>query len=153
MSVKKYQIKYLIIIIISLFIVYLPGLHAPFVFDDIGSIADNLALKNISNVAGIWQAGTTRFITNLTFALNYHFGGLHVLDYHLLNILIHILAAVTLYFFVLKITKSSRLSFFASLIFALHPIQTQAVTYLVQRSASLATLFYLLCLNFYLHAV
>ena len=138
------------IIILVTLIIYMPGLSAPFVFDDIGGIVNNQSIKNVAALNRIWQAGTTRFVTNLSFAANYHLSGLHLFEWHLTNLTIHLLTVITLYFFVLKISKNSLISFLSAFTFAVHPIDTQAVTYIVQRAASLATLFYLLTLYFYL---
>jgi len=142
--------KHLLIIFIFAIIAYLPSFHAPFVFDDIGGIVNNLKLKNISRVDRIWEISRTRFIPNLTFALNYRLSGLRVMNFHLISFLIHFSTAATLYLFTLRISKNSLIALFSAAVFALHPVQTQAVTYISQRSAVLAGLFYLLSLFFYL---
>lgn len=98
----------------------------------------------------------TRFIGYLSFALNYQIHGLDVTGYHIVNFLVHAVNAGLFYALVLlsfrtPILRSSSIApfsggiaLFSSLLFILHPIQTQAVTYTVQRFTSLATLFYLL---------
>jgi Flp pilus assembly protein TadD len=104
----------------------------------------------------------TRIAGYLTFALNYHFNGLDVTGYHVFNLLVHIINALLVYFlmrlifqtpFFSDVTSRNDISpflnppvfaLFSALIFVSHPVQTQAVTYIIQRWTSLATLFYLL---------
>ncbi len=104
-----------------------------------------------------------RPIPCLSFALNWYVGGDNVFGYHLVNILIHVLSAFLLYLTVLNLYKTPKLkdtepnsAFFvavlSSAIWAVHPVQTQAVTYIVQRMASMAAFFYLLSLFCYLKA-
>ncbi len=101
----------------------------------------------------------------LSFALNYHFGKLNVFGYHLVNITIHTINGLLVWWLVIltfetpTMKKFNSLSSFrdfiasfSSLIFIIHPVQTQAVTYIVQRFTSLATLFYLLSLILYIKA-
>ena len=86
-----------------------------------------------------------------TFALNYAAHGLNVLGYHVVNISIHAAAAVLAYFFVFLTlgsltedeTWAKRIAAYSALLFAVHPVQTQSVTYIVQRMESLSSLFIL----------
>lgn len=104
-----------------------------------------------------------RPISYLSFALNWYLGADHVLGYHVVNILLHWANAVLLYAIILRLLPFALpdspknkawllLAAFAVLLWALNPIQTQAVTYVVQRMAVLATFFYLAALFFYLLA-
>lgn len=142
---------------------YLPGLSAPFVFDDVLSIAENPLIRTLwpppffypEELRGITVAG--RPLLGFTFSLNYALGGLATWQYRAVNVAIHLLAAFTL-FFLLRGTLRSRavlpryrsaafpLAFFATLLWAVHPLLTQAVTYTVQRAESLMGLFFLLVL-------
>ncbi|MHC4502886.1 MAG: tetratricopeptide repeat protein, partial [Planctomycetota bacterium] len=106
----------------------------------------------------------TRPVGYFTFAVNYRLSGLHVTSYHVVNLAIHIANALLLYGLVVLSFRTPRLSgsslaggapllaLFAALLFVSHPIQTQAVTYIVQRFTSLATLFYLLAIFLYVKA-
>jgi len=96
-----------------------------------------------------------------SFALNWYFGQDRVLGYHLVNIFIHILSAVFLFFAAESLLqtpgitiKNASIRYQAALlcavIWAVHPIQTMAVTYIVQRMASLAGLFYIMGMYLYL---
>ncbi len=153
-------------------IAYSNTLHYPFVLDDKYQIMNNQMLRSLDNFwlalgghnfgSSGYQYIPSRFVGYLSFALNYHFGGYEVRGYHLTNLAIHILNAFLVYYFLhltfktplmLKgplLSAPAPVALFAALLFVSHPIQTQAVTYIVQRFASLATLFYLLALVFYI---
>jgi len=140
----------------AILIAYAGALTAPFILDDQGAIAENPTLH------GFWASlhppengvpVTGRPIANLTFAINYAVSGVNVWSYHVGNLLIHALAALAL-FGVLRRTfarslpaNETRLSlglaFAIALLWAVHPLQTEAVTYLSQRVESLMGLFYL----------
>jgi tetratricopeptide (TPR) repeat protein len=151
--------------------------HAPFVFDDESSILENPAIKSLTafllDGAG-YRYNPRRFIGYLTIALNYRLGGLDVTGYHIFNLTVHILSAWLVYALVrltlrtpffggrdegrgtrdenplfLGPRTSNLVPFLAALLFVAHPVQTQAVTYVVQRLASLAAMFYLASLVLY----
>jgi tetratricopeptide (TPR) repeat protein len=102
-----------------------------------------------------------RPVACLTFALNWYFGGNDVFGYHLVNIVIHLFTAWLLFLTILQLLKTPNLAgkydrreypiaFIATVLWALNPIHTQAVTYIVQRMASMAALFYILSLFLYI---
>jgi tetratricopeptide (TPR) repeat protein len=154
----------IIIIILLGIIVYSNSFNCSFHFDDIGNIVENTKIHNLSDVKAWWNFVPTRPIGNLTFALNYHFNKLDVRYYHLVNLIIHLINAclvgwLTLLIFsspAMRDHKISRhkkvLALFMALLFVSHPLATQSVTYIVQRLASLATLFYMLSLALYVKA-
>lgn len=150
--------------------IYSNTLHVPFHFDDFANISFNrnifmtdLSWDNISSTFyGTNQAGTRilRPIAFLSLGLNYYFGGLDTLGYHVVNLAIHFLTALFLYLLVYETLQLPRLkprygasaysiALLTAVLWAAHPIQTQAVTYIVQRMASMAALFYLAALFFY----
>jgi len=121
-------------------------------------------IRDITNLKAIWNAYgmPARFVVFYTFALNYHFHQYDVFGYHLVNTIIHLATSLLVGWF-LTLTLSTpqmkastlvrhkhTLAFFAALLFLTHPIQTQAVTYVCQRFASLATMFYLMSICFYI---
>src|SRR3989338_5829211 len=147
---------------VSAFLIYSNTFSSPFHFDDTPNIVENYKLRDLSI---FWPPSDTRYIGSLSFALNYYFSGLNVFGYHLVNIIIHIINSILVWWLVIltfrtpvmeRINTNPQLRYFiaitASLLFVSHPIQTQAVTYIVQRFASLATLFYLLSLTLYIKA-
>jgi tetratricopeptide (TPR) repeat protein len=141
-------------------------LRYPFQFDGIGAIKRNKDISDVTNLAIIWDYNPSRFITFLSFAINHHFGGLDTFGYNLFDIVIHAANTLLVFHFIgLLFSAARRLSgdetghrnnanfqFAAALLFAVHPIQTEAVTYIWQRSASMASLFYLMSMTAYLRA-
>jgi tetratricopeptide (TPR) repeat protein len=159
-----------ILIVLTVVIIYGNIYDHQFVFDDVGRIKNNLVIRELQNFFSFDRLFKPRAVVDFTFALNYRFGELDAFGYHLVNMVIHILNGVLVYFLALIIFKHayfflqhsqthspgpSSISFMAlttSLIFVAHPIQTQAITYTVQRYASMAAFFYLASLLFYLKA-
>jgi len=141
--------------------------NVPFHFDDLPNILNNplvhirtLTWDRLERLVRVTYGETIRVFSMLTFAFNFYFGDTDVFGYHLVNIIIHIFSGIFLYW-LLMVTfnlphlkdKYGSISYgaalFASLIFISHPIQTQSVTYIVQRMASMAGMFYLLCMVLY----
>lgn len=135
----------------------------PFVYDDVTSIVQNRVIRDLPAFLqgeGL-RFNPRRFVTYLSLAINYRLGGLDVTGYHVFNLAVHLITAVTLYLFALVTLKTPRLcssrlarhawwvALFSALLFVAHPLQTEAVTYVVQRTTSLAAFFYLLCLLLY----
>lgn len=137
--------------------VYSNTFTASFQFDDYLYVIDYCRAHGLES---FWPPHGTRYLTYLTFALNYASGGLDPAVYHVTNLLIHIVNGVLVYAVAFSLASSPRLAgkglpavhvaFLASLLFIAHPVQTEAVTYITQRFASLATLFYLLALAAYM---
>lgn len=133
-----------------------------FVFDDNSSIVNNPFIRSLTSLGSLMRdplyAGiSARPVVNMTFALNYAFGHLKVFGYHAVNLAIHISAALILFGIVQRTLQTEflkkrygRPSFWLALaialLWALHPLQTQSVTYITQRAESLVGLFYLLTL-------
>jgi len=102
-----------------------------------------------------------RPVPMLTFALNWYIGKDNVLGYHIVNNAIHLVTTLFLFLTVLNLLMSPNLkgkyqgneyaiAFLSAILWAVNPIQTQAVTYIVQRMASLAAMFYIIGIYFYL---
>jgi tetratricopeptide (TPR) repeat protein len=128
----------------------------PFIFDDLSSIPENPTIRHLWPVWTI-VGHTSRPVVALSLAVNYALGGLNPWGYHLFNLAIHILAALTLYGVVRRtclLAKSSPtwreapswLAVAIAVIWVVHPLQTESVTYIIQRCESLMGLFYLLTL-------
>ncbi|MFQ5455772.1 MAG: tetratricopeptide repeat protein [Nitrospirota bacterium] len=152
-------------ITIVIVLIYSNTLQNEFQFDDTSNIVENtyIHIKSLSlpvlKDAAFNEAAYRRPVTNVTFALNYYFGELDVFGYHLVNIIIHIITSITIYLFLynmLKIVVYSSpykpfwIALIATLLWATSPVQTQAVTYIVQRATSMATMFYMLSLLCYI---
>jgi len=137
---------------------YARTFSVPFLFDDSTSIELNTSLRHLGTALGPPNAATVggRPVLNLSLALDYAAGGLAVWGYHATNLAIHVLAGLTL-FGVVRHALARRgeraatlVAFSAALIWTLHPLQTESVTYVVQRAESLMGLFYLLTLYFFI---
>jgi len=126
----------------------------PFFFDDLTAIVQNATLRHWSTVLQPPADTTTsgRPLLNLTFAANHAISGLAVWSYHALNLAIHVLAGLALFGVVRRTLERGKkpsalfVAFAAALLWTLHPLQTESVTYVVQRAESLTGLFYLLTL-------
>ncbi len=141
---------------------YWPSLSVPFQFDDYARITGNWHLHAGNWLRGIGQLGGSRVIPAATLAFNVWLSGDDTTGYHVGNLLVHLAACSAVFCLAHLITRTPRISgsgpaaapllFSASAaaLFACHPLQTQAVTYIIQRSASMATLFYVACVCFYL---
>jgi Tfp pilus assembly protein PilF len=159
----------LLVIAVGL-LAYCNTFHVPFTFDDEFNIVNNHAIRDFRHLFYSHSGNQfphTRIVGYLSLALNYHLHGLNVAGYHVFNLAVHIVNGLLVYHLVRLLFSApgcadrtptgSRLSddvlaLFAALLFVAHPVQTQAVTYVIQRLASLATLFYLLSLVSYLKA-
>ena len=161
---KYFELLGLIIVILTGIIIYSNSFNCSFHFDDMLNIVDNPGIRNLADMKTLVNVNPSRPVGIFTFALNYHFNQFDVFYYHLVNLIIHLINAclvwwLTLLIFsspVLKdqpIAKNKKvLAFSTALLFVSHPLATQSVTYIVQRLASLAAMFYLLSLALYVKA-
>lgn len=155
---------FVVVLVVVTACIYLNTLDGEFVFDD-SRIYNNpsVQIKTFS-LTGLVHSVTgmepsTRPVVNLTFVLNYLIHSFDVRGYHLTNLCIHIAVGVILYLFLrttltLPIWRNRYLysrwtSFAAALIWLVHPLQTQAVSYIVQRMTSLCALFFIFSLFLY----
>jgi tetratricopeptide (TPR) repeat protein len=148
-------------ILVAVAAAYSNSLGGPFIFDDTSAIRNNATIRSLRCVEVLIPPGNVtlsrRPLANLSFAVNYAIGKLAVRSYHVGNLLIHLLAALTLFGVVRRTLllpalsdrfggASTGLAAAVALIWALHPLQTESVTYVVQRVESLMGLCYLLTL-------
>jgi tetratricopeptide (TPR) repeat protein len=150
------------------FILYVNTLNSPFVLDDYHNIIANKPIR-ITELSIATLSDTVhnsllenRPVANISLAINYYFHQYNVTGYHLFNIVIHILNGVLLFLFVQNTLQYAYgsvlqkeinlLAFTTALLWLVHPLQTQSVTYIIQRMNSLATMFYLLSFVFYIRA-
>jgi len=140
--------------------------HAPWHFDDEPNIIDNRFIRinalDLSSLLGamLQDRRQNRPFSNLTFALNYYFSGQDVVAFHLVNVALH-WAAGLLVFFILRLTfrraglaqdRRDLAALAAAAVWTIHPLHTQAVTYIVQRQTVMASVFTLGSLLAYLLA-
>lgn len=135
-----------------------------FVFDDLAQVRDSTLARDLSSwLPGGpgWRLEATRAVGYLSFALNHRLGASPG-GYHAVNVAIHLANAFLVYALVVLALRAPRargswlapharaVAYVAAALFVTHPLQTQAVTYVVQRLTSLATLFYLAATVLYL---
>lgn len=133
-----------------------------FVYDDLPTIVDNVAIRSLSATwhaephdipIGLWRRPVGRW----SVALNYALGGLNPWGYHAVNLVVHLVAGILLFDFIRRtlllaqITPRLRqsatmLALTTALIWTVHPLQTESVTYIIQRLESIVGMFYIACL-------
>lgn len=144
------------LLFVAVLVVYGNNWHAAFILDDVPWILKN---RNIHSLWPLWEPflSTSRPVVQWSLALNYAMGGLNVVGYHLVNNLIHALTALVLFGVVRRTLRMEKLAptfgdaadgigFAVALLWALHPLDTESVTYVIQRSESMAGLFTMLTL-------
>jgi len=151
-------------------VAYSNSFSAPFLFDDNPAIADNPTIREIWPPWAVLSPPDTgagvngRPVINLSFAINYALGGLDVHGYHAANLAIHLCAALTLFGIIRRTLRQPVLrprfgdhalpiAFVAALGWMLHPLQTESVIFIEQRTESLMGLFYLLTLYAAIHGM
>ena len=157
------------LIVLAALAAYANSFHGPFVFDDLESIPGNPTIKSLTlawrpptDQGGISVAG--RPILNVSLALNWAIGGENVWSYHAFNLAVHLLAGLTLFGLLRRTFVQPRLqdkfgeaaaplALAITLLWLLHPLQTEAVTYIIQRAESLMGLFFLLTLYGFVRAL
>ena len=192
-----------LLLAVCICLIYKNSVQGPFLFDDLPNILNNTNIR-LTEITwdGIRRAGfeslsSHRPVANISFALNYYINGYNVLGYHLINVLVHILTGIILFYFIKatliisnfrhmifepqKNTSSDIhhisihdvndpsnaepqrsfcpasnellfISFFTTFIWLVHPLQTQTVSYIVQRMNGMSAMFYILSLLLYVKA-
>ena len=149
-------------LVVGVTLAYWNSLAAPFLFDDTGAVLHNPTIRRLASLATLnppsdGSTTTGRPVVNFSYAFNYAISGEAVWSYHALNVAIHALAALTLMGIVRRTLASSvlrdrfgaaapGLAFLTALLWGLHPLQTESVVCIAQRTESLCGLFLLLTL-------
>jgi tetratricopeptide (TPR) repeat protein len=141
-------------------VVYANSINGEFLWDDTHLIAENSRIKGGASLADAFtkdmrgvSAGRSYFyrpIQTLTFMLDHSLYALDSKGYHVTNILLHIAAALLVYYLVNTLFNNAALSFLTGAFFAVHPIHTEAVAYISGRADPLAAVFMLLCMLCYI---
>jgi tetratricopeptide (TPR) repeat protein len=153
---SPYSRLFPLVLVGAILVAYFNSFAGSFVFDDREMIIGD---TQVHEPFSHWTAilARTRPLVTFSLALNYALGGLNTWGYHAFNLGIHVMAALTLYGLVRRTLllegvdhnyrqTAAALALAVSLLWAVHPLQTESVTYTVQRSESLMGLFYLLTL-------
>src|SRR5260370_2859838 len=151
--------KYYISLIVILFLVYFNCLFGAFVWDDVFQIKNNFVIHSISNIPKFFLGSTYaptglsgnlvgdwyRPLLTLSFSIIYTLFGAQPLFFYLFQLTIHILNGILLFVFLKKFFKE-RVAFFLSLLFLVHPINVEAVSYISGLNDPLFFLFGILAL-------
>ena len=152
-----------VLIIVATTVCYSNSFSAPFLLDDVGAIVENSSIRDLSKPWTVLTGATHatvigRPLLNLSLAINYAISGTESLwDYHVVNLTLHLIAALLLFgitrrtLLLPSISASTQrhalgLATAISLLWAIHPLQTESVTYIVQRAESMVAVFYFLAL-------
>ena len=145
-------------------VAYSTSFTAAFQYDDFHHILSNKALLDLTDLGRIFHYGKGRFLPYLSLAINYRISKFDPVSYHIFNFFVHYIATIFLYFLFLEIMDTPAMqgvelkrtkrigAFLVGGIFFLHPLQTESVTYVIQRAESMAGMFYLASLFFYMKA-
>ena len=152
----------LVVIALAALAAYGDSFAGPLIFDDPPWIKDNPSIRHLLPIWPVLFPPNAeeiggRPVVNLTLALNYALGGTNVWGYHAVNLVIHVLAAWLLFGVVRRTlilpyfqgrfgSAATPLALAAAILWTVHPLQTEAVTYIIQRTEALMGLFYLLVL-------
>lgn len=147
---------------------YSNTLYSPPILDDNHSFLENPQTYvqdfSISSLKSLSETvfGFSRLLPIISFAIDHHLANGSIVQYHITNILIHLLTTLAVFFFIKSITqtpvgsrackyiKPEHFCLLIAALWALNPVQTSGVTYLVQRMASMATMFYLAAITFFI---
>ena len=144
-----------LILVAAIGLVYSNTFLNSFHFDDITSILEKPWVRGIDKISQLFnkEALFQRPLVLLSFNINYIISEFEVASYHLFNIILHALASLLVFRFAEKALNLLNdfspqkaffsLPFFGAMVFALHPLSTQSVTYISSRSSIMATIFYL----------
>jgi len=144
------------VLVIAGFLAYLNSFSGQFVFDDQIHIVDGAHIRTVSIPSG------TRPLVDLSLALNYQAGRLDEWGYHAFNLVVHLLAGLALFGVVRRAlllpryeqaSRATGIAFAVALLWLLHPLQTQSVTYVIQRAEAMMGLSYLMTLYCVLRGV
>jgi protein O-mannosyl-transferase len=154
MSLSRSRIARIAILVVAVFIAYLPVLRwGGFIWDDPQYVTESPVLRTLPGLLAIWihPLSTPQYypIVHTTFWIEYHLVGLHPFLYHLDNVLLHIAAALLLWKVLARLKVPA--PFLITVIFALHPVQAESVAWITERKNVLSTVFYLLALDAYLN--
>jgi protein O-mannosyl-transferase len=149
----------------ALFLVYYSATDGPLICDDFATIIDNPSIRQLWPLLGSGKGNCPlnpskatpvhgRPLVNLTLAVNYYFGGIDPFGYRIVHIVVHILSAMLLWAIIARTLRldyfqgrfdrvAVPLSYAAALVWALHPLNTETIVYVTQRTELLMGMFYL----------
>ncbi len=163
-SQKKRSFLPIILIIVLGLAVYSSALKGAFIWDDEHLVENNASIRTWSDIPQVFTqdigdgAGGRKYsfyrpVQMLSYKLDHSFWKLNPLGYHLTNIILHILVALCLYGMVRTLFGDAFLAGLVGILYVVHPVHTEAVTYIAGRADSLSLLFMLTCFHFYIRSL
>jgi tetratricopeptide (TPR) repeat protein len=140
------------LILLAGLIAYAGSFRGPFIFDDAATVAQNPQIRNAGNLAAVFSPPENtpvagRPLVNLSLALNFAAGGLDVRGYHVVNLALHLVCALLVFALVRRSSNGNEsLAAAVALIWTVHPLNSEVVAYVTQRTESLMAVCYLLTL-------
>ncbi len=153
---KNNTLLFLALISILTFIAFSPSLLNQIdIWDDyyylnINPYLKNLSIQSVITIFSVPYLANYQPITILSYALEHHFFGFDPLPYHTLNILLHIINSILIFLFIRQLTGKINAAFIASLLFGIHPLHVESVTWVSERKDVLYALFFILAMMSYL---
>ena len=143
------------LIVLLVFLAYLPALRGGFIWDDDAYVTQNSTLHDGEGLRQIWfKVGAVPQyypVVHTTFWLEYHLWALNPIGYHLINVLLHAIAAILLWQVLRRLQTPG--AWLAAVLFALHPIEVESVTWVTERKNVLSAVFYFAAALSYLRFV
>jgi len=142
--------KNIVLIAVIGFLVYANTLGNQFVYDDTEFISERSFIKSLSNIPQLFSPKTYFLATGehyywpvvtLSYIIDYRLWRLNVFGYHLTNPMFHLFNSILVYWLVLLLFKEKNLALLSGLIFAVHPVHTEAVSWVTGRKDVLVTFF------------
>lgn len=148
-----------LIVFCAVLLSYINIINGDFIYDDKNFIVDNKPIKTwlfsnpwdffLKPEVAVWS-GIYRPLRTLSFAIDYQLFGLNSAGYHIENLIWHLANCLLVYFLIKKFFRQQSISFFATLIFSVHPVQIESVTWISSRGDLMFLFFTLVCFHFYL---
>jgi protein O-mannosyl-transferase len=111
----------------------------------------NLSVGSVVDIFSSFHLGMYQPLPVVTFAINYALHGESAMGYHLVNLLMHLINCVLVFVLIRKLYPGDLSALFVALLFAIHPMHVEGVSWIATRSNGVYSLFYLLAANYYLH--
>lgn len=154
----KYIWLQLTLLIAAIFVAYGKVIHAGFVsWDDMDYVFNIRDIDSGISVEQIKHWFTRNYLGNFqplpvfTYALDHVIGGTNPTTYHVHSLLWHIAATLLIYCFINKLQDNKWVAFFVALLFAIHPVQTESVSWIAARNKSMNAVFYFSAICFYIN--
>ncbi|HJX35112.1 MAG TPA: hypothetical protein VJ373_08050, partial [Desulfatiglandales bacterium] len=160
------QILKYIIITVLVVIAYFPTFSGDFILDDNPLIKNNLFIKDLHPVSsyliqedgvidrkdmGDFHTGYYRSLINLTYSIDYKLWGMNASGFRITNLVLHLFCCFILFKLIALILEDQQAGFWITLLFALHPVNTESVSWIISRNNIMVTLFILL--SFYCYII